>query len=120
MRLLMGRRVAAGAGGLSTVVLGLAWHLAHHQNLLQGFLHILIHLTLKARGRFTPMKEQSKSETLTTRDHPATCLLTFNDDLPSLLSDTHDTNISRPSWAQPENRDMGPSSSGAHHKQEGS
>lgn len=30
------------SGGL----LGLAWHFAHHQDLLQGFLNVLVHLTL--------------------------------------------------------------------------
>lgn len=35
--------------GVSAGVLGFAWHLAHHQDLLQGFLHVLVHLTLKAQ-----------------------------------------------------------------------
>lgn len=44
---------ADGSGSLpvSTGVLGLARHLAHHQNLLQGFLHVLVHLTLRTHSR---------------------------------------------------------------------
>lgn len=30
---------------------GLAWHLAHHQDLLQGFLDVLVHLALKVQDR---------------------------------------------------------------------
>lgn len=38
------RRVSAG-------LLGLTWYLAHHQDLFQGFLDILVHLTLKYTAR---------------------------------------------------------------------
>lgn len=30
---------------------GLAWHFAHHQYLLQGFLDVLVHLPLKVQDR---------------------------------------------------------------------
>lgn len=43
---------------VSARLLGLVWHLAHHQDLLQGFLHVLVHLTLKTQrfGSFTISK----------------------------------------------------------------
>lgn len=34
---------------VSARLLGLVWHLAHHQDLLQGFLHVLVHLTLNTQ-----------------------------------------------------------------------
>lgn len=36
-------------------LLGLAWHLAHHQDLLQGFLDILVHLTLDSVEEVHPV-----------------------------------------------------------------
>lgn len=40
-------QVAASAA--SAAVLGLSRHLAHHQDLLQGLLHVLVHLTLQTQ-----------------------------------------------------------------------
>lgn len=44
--MILGNRAQCVSAGL----LGLAWQLAHHQDLLQGFLDILVHLTLKTHS----------------------------------------------------------------------
>lgn len=45
-KVLLGNQALFVSAGL----LGLAWHLAHHKDLLQSFLDILIHLTLRAQS----------------------------------------------------------------------
>lgn len=37
-------------GWASAAVLGLSRHLTHHQDLLQGLLHVFVHLTLQTHG----------------------------------------------------------------------
>lgn len=45
---------------VSTGVLGLARHFAHHQNLLQGFLHVLVHLALSTNTGLIVSAEHSE------------------------------------------------------------
>lgn len=49
------RSVGNRSPSVSAGLLGWAWHLTHHQDLLQGFLHVLVHLALDSVEEVHPV-----------------------------------------------------------------